>query len=58
MDSDKVAVDKMTNSELIEIMWQALNKSSLKGVFMINESFLLKLVHAKLVEKTCNTISD
>ena len=51
MDSDKVSIDKMSNGELIEILWQGLNKSNLKGVFTINESFLLKLVHTKLVEK-------
>lgn len=51
MESDKTTVDKMTGGELLDIMWQALNKANLKGVFMINESFLLKLVHTRLLEK-------
>ena len=51
MESEITAVNKMSVDELIELMWQGLNKSSLKGVFNINESFLLKLVRDKLIEK-------
>lgn len=51
MESEIVAVNKMSVDDLIDLMWQGLNKSSLKGVFNINESFLLKLVRDKLIEK-------
>ena len=50
MDQETKTVSTMSNSDLIDIMWQGLNKSSLKGVFNINESYLLKLVHARLLE--------
>jgi len=52
MESEKQAVDKLSNDELIEILWQALNKSSLKGVYTINESYLLKMVYTRLLQKT------
>jgi len=52
MDTEKQTVDKLSNEELIEILWQALNKSSLKGVYTINESYLLKMVYTRLLEKT------
>ena len=51
MESEVSAVNKMSNDELIDLMWQGLNKSSLKGVFNINESYLLKIVRDKLIEK-------
>ena len=51
MESEIFAVNKMSVDDLIDLMWQGLNKSSLKGVFNINESFLLKLVRDKLIEK-------
>jgi len=50
MDQEAKTVSTMSNSDLIDVLWQGLNKSSLKGVFNINESYLLKIVHAKLVE--------
>ncbi len=52
MESEKQAVDKLSNEELIDILWQALNKSSLKGVYTINESYLLKMVYTRLLQKT------
>ena len=51
MESEISAVNKMYNDELIDLMWQGLNKSNLKGVFNINESYLLKIVRDKLIEK-------
>jgi hypothetical protein len=54
----------MNNTELLDVLWQALNKANLKGVFNINESFLLKVVNDKLIEKlndgsnTTNVASD
>ena len=50
MDQEAKAVSSMSNSDLIDVLWQGLNKASLKGVFNINESYLLKIVHAKLAE--------
>jgi len=57
MENDNKSIDKMNNRELIDILWQGLNKSNLKGVFSINESYLLRVVHDKLLEKITN-ISD
>ena len=58
MESEIAAVNKMSANELIDLLWQGLNKSSLKGVFNINESFLLKLVHDKLIEKVNTVIGE
>ena len=55
MENDNKSIDKMNNRELIDILWQGLNKSNLKGVFSINESYLLRVVHDKLLEKITNT---
>jgi hypothetical protein len=54
MENDNKSIDKMNNRELIDILWQGLNKSNLKGVFSINESYLLRVVHDKLLEKITN----
>ena len=51
MESDKKTLDSMNNAELLDVLWQALNKANMKGVFNINESFLLKIVNDKLIEK-------
>ena len=51
MESDKKTLESMNNTELLDVLWQALNKANLKGVFNINESFLLKVVNDKLIEK-------
>ena len=51
MESEKQNVDKLSNEDLVDVLWQALNKSSLKGVYTINESYLLKMVHSRLLEK-------
>ena len=39
---------EMTKKELLEILWQALNKANSKGVFTINEAFSIKLIYDKL----------
>lgn len=51
MEAEKQNVDKLSNEDLVDVLWQALNKSSLKGVYTINESYLLKMVHSRLLEK-------
>ena len=50
MEQDNKTVSNMSNSELIDVLWQGLNKATLKGTFTINEAYLLKLVHVKLLE--------
>ena len=50
MEQENKTIDTMIKPELIDILWQALNKSNLKGVFNINESYLLKIVYTKLLE--------
>ena len=50
MENENKTIDTMTKPELIDILWQGLNKSNLKGVFNINESYLLKIVYTKLLE--------
>ena len=52
MESENQDVDKLSNDELIDIIWQALNKSSLKGVYTLNESYLLKKVCSALLVRT------
>ena len=44
MDQEKKTIDSMPNNEALEILWQALNKSNMKGTFSINEAYLLKLL--------------
>ena len=52
MDQEKkLNLDTTSTSELLDVLWQGLNKSSLNGVFTINESYLLKMVYDKLIEK-------
>lgn len=52
MDQEKkINLDSTSTTELLDVLWQGLNKSSLKGVFTINESYLLKMVYDKLIEK-------
>ena len=58
MESEKQNVDKLSNEELVDILWQALNKSNLKGVYTINESYLLKMVHMRLLEKVSEKVSE
>ena len=48
MESEKKTIETMSNVEALDVLWQALNKSTLKGTFNINEAHLLKLVHDKL----------
>ena len=55
MDQESKTVANMSNSELVDILWQGLNKGSLKGVFNINESYLLKLVYSRLLENVGGT---
>ena len=50
MEQGNKTIDTMTKPELIDVLWQALNKSNLKGVFTINESYLLRMVYTKLLE--------
>jgi hypothetical protein len=52
MENENKTIDTMTKNELIDVLWQALNKANLKGVFNINEAYLLKIVHTKLIEGT------
>jgi hypothetical protein len=54
----KLNLDSTSNAELLDVLWQGLNKSSLKGVFTINESYLLKMVYDKLTEKITDKITD
>jgi hypothetical protein len=51
MENEQKSLENMSNNELLEIVWQSLNKATMKGVFNINEAYLLKLVHNKLVDK-------
>ena len=58
MENENKTIDTMTKNELIDVLWQALNKANLKGVFNINEAYLLKIVHTKLIEGTNTNTSS
>ena len=46
--NEKKNIDEMTNIELLDVLWNALNKANSKGVFIIDEAFTLKVIHEKL----------
>ena len=45
---------EMNKKELLGILWHALNKANIKGVFTINEAFSIKVVYDKL----CKDINE
>lgn len=47
-NNEKKNIDEMTNIELLDVLWTALNKANSKGVFIIDEAFTLKVIHEKL----------
>jgi len=48
MDNDKIAIESISNNEILEFLWKALNKANHKGVFTIEEAFSIKLLYDKL----------
>ena len=53
MESDKIVsgnkkIEDMTNIEVCDLIWNALNKATLKGVYTIDEAFILKVLFDKL----------
>jgi hypothetical protein len=47
-------LSRLSNDELLSILWNGLNKANLKGVYNIDEAYLLKICYSKLK----NTISQ
>lgn len=41
-------IEELSNNEIYEIIWNALNKATLKGVYDMNEVFILKVLFDKL----------
>ena len=41
-------LETLSNNELLEILWKALNKANGNGVYTIDEAFTLKVIYEKL----------
>lgn len=41
-------LDELSNNEIIDILWNALNKATLKGVYNMDEVFMIKVLFDKL----------
>ena len=41
-------LNEMTNTEVLDVLWNALNKANSKGVFSIDEAFTLKVLYDRL----------
>lgn len=41
-------LDEMSNKEVLDVLWNALNKANSKGVFSIDEAFTLKVLYDRL----------
>lgn len=50
MDQEKKNIDEMSQKELLDILWSALNKCCKSGQFNIEEAFTLKIIYDKLLE--------
>jgi hypothetical protein len=54
MDKQEQQIDlnKMTKEDAMQIIWTALNKASTKGVFTLDESYVIKtaFMHFKQIE--------
>lgn len=51
MDQDnqnKKKLSDMNNTELLDLLWSALNKANTKGVYSIDEAYIIKLAYEKL----------
>jgi flagellar motor component MotA len=49
-NQDTKNLNEMNNSELLELLWSALNKANSKGVYSIDEAYLIKLTYIKLTQ--------
>ena len=48
MEDEKIAIENISNKEILDFLWKALNKANHKGVFTIEEAFSIKLLYDKL----------
>ena len=48
-------VDEMTPQQCLEALWNLMNKAANKGTFNIDESYVLKIIFAKLSRFTNET---
>lgn len=46
---DKKTFNEMSPKELLNVLWQALNKANSAGAFNLDEAFTLKIVHERLL---------
>lgn len=53
--SDKKTFEDMSKIELLNVLWQALNKANSAGSFNIDEAFTLKVVHERLLSQLKET---
>ena len=47
-------IEDMTKDDFIELVWNALNKANTKGVYSIDEAYLIKLTYEKLKQNMNN----
>ncbi len=52
MENQNKKFNEMNNNELLDILWSALNKANTKGVYNIDEAYLIKLTYEKLKQNT------
>lgn len=50
MDNNTKSLETMSQKDLLEVLWRALNKSCTNGTFSIDEAFTLKIVYDKLLK--------
>lgn len=50
-NKDNKNLENITNKEILDYLWSALNKANTKGVFTIDEAFTLKILYDKLIKK-------
>lgn len=43
-------IEDMTKEDFIDLVWNALNKANTKGVYTIDEAYVLKIAITKLKE--------
>jgi len=53
-NQDKKKFTDMNNTELLDLLWSALNKANTKGVYSIDEAYLIKLTYEKLKQNMNN----
>ncbi len=61
-DKKSISIEDMDIKQSLEAIWTMMNKAASKGVFNIDESYILKVLFSKvsksISEETSNSITD